>query len=81
MTAYVGKAGQKIVADIGFVSQNIEVVKQDVAVNAPSNYQAIALSAQRLSVNFRFKEGSSQLDNKAMRDIECLTGFASLYFR
>lgn len=71
----LGKAGQKIVAEIGFVSQNIEVIKQGIATNAPPSYQNIASSAQRLSVNFRFKEGNSQLDNKAMRDVERLTNF------
>ena len=71
----LGQLGQKIVAEIGFVSQNIEVIKQDVATNAPPSYQNTASSSQRLSVNFRFKEGNSQLDNKAMRDIERLTHF------
>ena len=71
----LGEIGQKIVAGSGFVSQNIEVVKQEVGANAPPSYQQMADSAQRLSVNFRFKEGNSQLDNKALRDIERLTGF------
>ncbi len=43
--------------------------------NAPAAYRDLANSARRLSVNFRFKEASSQLDNKALRDIERLALF------
>lgn len=67
--------GQKIVASTGFVSQNIEIVHQPVFANAPSSYQDLAKSMDRLSVNFRFKEGNSLLDNKASRDIDRLSAF------
>lgn len=69
------EVGQHIVANIGFVSQNIEVIKQPIPANAPAPYRDIADASQRLSVNFRFKEGNSQLDNKARRDIDRLTEF------
>ena len=36
----------------------------------PVQYQQLAQQAQRLSVNFRFKQGSAELDNKALRDID-----------
>ena len=36
----------------------------------PAFYQQLASEAQRLTVNFRFEEGSAQLDNKAQRDLE-----------
>ncbi|MNN62278.1 putative lipoprotein YiaD precursor [compost metagenome] len=35
----------------------------------PDSYSALANNAQRLAVNFRFAEGSSELDNKALRDL------------
>lgn len=70
--------GQKIVAASGFVSQNIEIVKQTAPDNAPDFYRNLAATAQRLSVNFRFKEGNSKLDNKALRDIDRLTAFLKL---
>lgn len=70
--------GQQIVAASGFVSQNIEVVKQSVPENAPDFYRNLAASAQRLSVNFRFKEGNAKLDNKALRDVDRLTAFLKL---
>lgn len=36
----------------------------------PPRYRALASEAQRLSVNFRFQEGSASLDNKALRDVQ-----------
>src|SRR3546814_14721066 len=35
----------------------------------PEGYQALSRHAQRLSVNFRFEEGSASLDNKAQQDL------------
>ena len=35
----------------------------------PEDYQAISRHAQRLTVNFRFEEGSASLDNKARQDL------------
>jgi len=62
--------GQAIVDQSGFIAQTVQAVK--VAANSamPASYQALAREAQRLSVNFRFQEGSASLDNKARRDLE-----------
>src|SRR5690606_596221 len=38
--------------------------------NLPGDYRELAQTGRRLSINFRFQEGSAQLDNKAMRDLE-----------
>jgi phosphate transport system substrate-binding protein len=42
-----------------------------VAPNAlmPEGYQSLSRHAQRLTVNFRFEEGSANLDNKARQDL------------
>lgn len=71
------KEGQKIVADNGFISQNIEVVKPTNFSSLPSGFQKIAGDGQRLTVNFRFKKGSAKLDNRAMRDIQRLVDFSN----
>lgn len=63
-------AGQKLVEDNGFISQVVSAMPVAVADSMPQHYQQLAREAQRLSVNFRFKEGSAQLDNKAERDLE-----------
>ena len=63
-------AGQSRVESTGFISQIVKAMPVTVADTMPESYQELATYAQRLSVNFRFKEGSAQLDNKAQRDIE-----------
>ena len=44
---------------------------------APSQYTQLTAGGQRLSVNFRFRTGSSQLDNKALDDIDRVTSLLS----
>lgn len=61
--------GQAIVADSGFISQTVQAVKVQTSAEMPADYLAIVKQAQRLSVNFRFAQGSAVLDNKAQRDL------------
>lgn len=67
--------GQDIVAANGFVAQNVTPQAQVVAVNAPSEYKQLTNGAQRLSLDFRFKTGKSDLDNKAVVDIDRVVSF------
>ncbi|MDH1263738.1 phosphate ABC transporter substrate-binding/OmpA family protein [Pseudomonas sp. GD03944] len=62
--------GQAIVGQNGFIAQTVQAV--NVAPNnaMPPAYLKLANEAQRLTVNFRFQEGSASLDNKAQRDLE-----------
>lgn len=61
--------GQAIVAQNGFISQTVSAVKVAATPEMPKAYQQLSNNAQRLSVNFRFAEGSANLDNKALRDL------------
>jgi len=63
-------AGQAIVAQHGFVSQQIKAQPVPPQAGMPPRYRTLAQQAQRLSVNFRFQEGSASLDNKALRDVQ-----------
>jgi len=71
-------AGQEIVAKGGFVNQ---IVKKEastlVGPNAglPAEYVRLTANAERLSVDFRFRTGSSQLDNKAVDDLDRVTTY------
>ncbi|MDF0732030.1 substrate-binding domain-containing protein [Pseudomonas entomophila] len=65
-----GPAGQAIVAGQGFVSQQIKAQTVPVQLDMPARYRSLAGEAQRLTVNFRFQEGSASLDNKALRDVQ-----------
>jgi phosphate transport system substrate-binding protein len=68
-------AGQEVVARVGFVSQQIVVGDPVVKADAPAEYRSLIREAQRLSLNFRFRAGSIDLDNKALRDVSRLVEF------
>ncbi|NWA09474.1 substrate-binding domain-containing protein [Pseudomonas gingeri] len=63
------KAGQAIVARRGFIAQTVQAIPVQASAQMPPGYQQLAKRAQRLSVNFRFEEGSASLDNKARQDV------------
>ncbi len=61
--------GQVIVAQNGFVAQSVQATSVTPGAHMPRDYQTLTTQAQRLSVNFRFEEGSASLDNKARQDL------------
>jgi phosphate transport system substrate-binding protein len=62
--------GQAIVAQSGFVAQTVQAIKVQATAQMPVEYQALTRDAERLSVNFRFAQGSATLDNKALLDLQ-----------
>jgi len=66
--------GQKTVADVGFISQKPISITSQIE-EGPEAYIKLVNRGKRLSVNFRFKEGMSDLDNKARRDIKRIVDF------
>lgn len=62
--------GQEVVAQNGFIAQKVQAVRVEPRDGMPQSYLQLTREAQRLSVNFRFQEGSALLDNKALRDVE-----------
>lgn len=70
-----GIDGQALVRNEGFISQNVESMDVGLAEDLPEDYLKMVNGAKRLSVNFRFQEGSAQLDNKALMDIQRLAYF------
>jgi phosphate transport system substrate-binding protein len=75
ITFVEGFSGQSTVADNGFIAQHIEAVVPLFYSDLPEDFQKMTPSGHRLTVNFRFKEGSAQLDNRALRDVERLAQF------
>lgn len=63
------QAGQEIVAKSGFFSQNPFAVDPVYDASVPETFKRLTERYQRLSVNFRFAEGHTKLDNKANRDL------------
>ncbi|AYC32947.1 hypothetical protein D3880_11420 [Pseudomonas cavernae] len=62
--------GQAIVEQNGFIAQTVQAIQVTPNPAMPDDYRTLASQARRLSVNFRFQEGSATLDNKAQRDLE-----------
>ncbi|EAT13151.1 OmpA family protein [Bermanella marisrubri] len=67
-----GIQGQRVVNAEGYISQNVEAMDVALPDELPQDYLAMVKNAKRLSINFRFKEGSAKLDNKALKDIQRL---------
>ena len=67
--------GQAIVAGNGFIDQRVRTIDETPQADMPPSYRQLSREARRLSVNFRFQEGSATLDNKALRDIQRLAEY------
>lgn len=65
-------AGQRVVADTGFVSQTPRPEKVRGEPFQPAAYRSLTAEAERLSLNFRFESGRDGLDTKAVRDLDRL---------
>lgn len=62
--------GQSIVEDVGFVSQNIKLGKPFDNDFYPSDMRELTARSERMSINFRFKSGSDELDTKSLNDLD-----------
>lgn len=61
---------QTIVEDVGLVSQNIKVGKPVDNDFYPEEMRDLTHRSERLSINFRFKGGSDELDTKSLSDLD-----------
>jgi phosphate transport system substrate-binding protein len=67
--------GQAVVAEVGFVPLTIEQKTFVAPSGAPKDYEKLVQNALRLSVNFRFRTGSADLDNRGLADLDRVTEF------
>ncbi len=67
--------GQQQVESTGFISQALIATKPSAIRQGPRDYLQATQVASRLSVNFRFAQGSARLDNKAKQDIQRLVAY------
>ena len=63
-------AAQEIIANTGFVSQQVFSQEFPLGEGYPAEMRELTRNAQRLSVNMRFAEKTVYLDNKAKRDAD-----------
>jgi phosphate transport system substrate-binding protein len=73
----ISAAGQNVVGSNGFITQNVTQEKQTVVPGAPAEYKQLTSGAQRLSLDFRFRSGKAELDNKARADLDRVIRFVS----
>lgn len=66
----VTERGQSIVEDVGFVSQNIKLGKPFDNEFYPADMRELTARSERMSINFRFKSGSDELDTKSLNDLD-----------
>ncbi len=71
----ISPAGQRIVDELGFVGQDIQVRRVALPEAAPQAYRAFVDGAMRASMNFRFRPRRPDLDSKSQRDLERLAQF------
>lgn len=67
--------GQKLVAASGFINLTPVRLKMTPYPNAPQAYRELMESGERLSISFRFADGSSELDSRALKDLRRLEAF------
>lgn len=66
--------GQNLVQHVGFIAQTPKRLLMERVVG-PTLYQNIAKHSERLTINFRFRKNSAELDNKAQRDVRRLADY------
>jgi phosphate transport system substrate-binding protein len=71
----LSKAGQDVVGNIGFIAQNVVAEREMVAISAPAEYRRLTQNAGRLSLDFRFLPGRTDLDNKALMDMDRVVSY------
>jgi phosphate transport system substrate-binding protein len=71
----ISDLGQDVVSNAGFVGRGTGIgAPPDACLNAPPDYARLTGGAMRMALNFRFQSGSSELDSKAMDDLDSVVG-------
>lgn len=66
------KTGQETIGRLGFIGQKIRMERPEMPSNAPSQYVKEVSGAGKLSLFFHFRPGDTQLDDKALADLDSL---------
>jgi phosphate transport system substrate-binding protein len=67
--------GQEVVKAGGFVDLSLHASELGECPRCPARYAALARNAKRLSLDFRFRTGSAELDNRALRDLDRIVAY------
>jgi len=69
VTFALSPEGQKVVNRVGFVEQIPHFEHIDIPSQAPATYRSRVAGLRRMSLDFRFRPNSTELDNKALADV------------
>jgi phosphate transport system substrate-binding protein len=69
--------GQQIVERAGFASLELRPESPAISARVPKEYRNSVEGAERLSVDFRFRTGSAQLDARAQTDLDRVLRYMS----
>ena len=75
VTFATSSKGQAVVEQAGFVPLTIREEHSAAPTGAPAAYSSLVTNALRLSVDFRFRTASSELDNRGLKDLDRVTEF------
>lgn len=67
--------GQAVVKAGGFVDLTLHASAGGDCEHCPARYAALSRSGRRLSLDFRFRKGSAELDSRGLRDLDRLLAF------
>jgi phosphate transport system substrate-binding protein len=68
-------AGQEVVRASGFVDLTLRATAAGNCERCPPRYAELARSGRRISLDFRFRTGSAEVDNRGLRDLDRLLAF------
>jgi len=72
--------GQAVVRDAGFIDLSVTLRDGERCdARCPASYAALTARAQRLSLDFRFRTGSDEIDSRASRDLDRVVQFLRGY--
>lgn len=67
--------GQEVVKASGFVDLTLRATATGNCDGCPARYAELARHGRRLSLDFRFRTGSAELDNRGLRDLDRLLAY------
>ncbi len=67
--------GQEAVKASGFIDLTLRAMDAGACERCPARYAALSRTGKRLSLDFRFRTSSAELDNRGLRDLDRLLAF------
>lgn len=67
--------GQKVMRASGFVDLDVSLKNAEPCEHCPAQYATLTRRARRLSLDFRFRAGTQDLDTRSTRDVTRVVAF------